>query len=58
MSQGKIYLQQCDNDEDLYIVDRLIDRITPKAGSILTENEVDRYVHDRHITVTIKRGSA
>lgn len=56
MSQGKIFLQQWGGKDNLYIVDRLVDRITPKVGSVLTEDEVAGFVRDRHVTVTIKRG--
>ncbi len=55
-----IYLQQCDNDDRLYIVDRLVNCMDPSAGSVLTMKEVGTLVADaqrRGDKVHITRGN-
>lgn len=54
-----VNLIQCDNSDDLYIVDSLTNTLTPKAGSILTERQVADLIRatGNRGKVTIKRGA-
>lgn len=55
MKTKQITLQQCDNDDDLYIVDQLVNRIEPTAGAVLKPAEVKSLIAQRDTKVVIKR---
>ncbi len=55
MKISKIILQQTDYYDNFYIVDRLVNRLEPKVGSVLPKVEVDRLLQLRLVTVTINR---
>lgn len=40
-----IYLQQCENDDNLYIVDRLVNTLDPEAGSVLKRPEIQELIN-------------
>lgn len=50
-----ITLQQCENDDDLYIVDKLVNCIEPKLGSVLKPHEVKHLCTLRDHKVTLNR---
>ncbi len=58
MKTKTILLQQADNNDDLYIVDRLVNLIGPTVGTILTKKQVQEYVWLRDTKVTIKRAKS
>lgn len=55
IKKTKIHLIQSKNDDDLYIVDRLENRIEPQCGKVLKPHEVQKWIHTRDTTVTVKR---
>lgn len=57
MKLRQITLQQCDNDDDLYIVAKLVDCIEPKAGSVLKPREVEALIAKHNLKVTILRAA-
>lgn len=50
-----ITLQQSQHDEDVYIVDKLVNTMKPRAGSALNINAVTLLLHNRDTKVTINR---
>lgn len=58
MKNKAIVLQQADNDDDLYIVDRLVNCIEPMAGSVLTPVKVSQLISRRDLKVTIHRAKS
>ena len=55
MKKTKIHLIQSINSDDLYIVDRLENRIEPTCGDVLTPKQVRQWINSRDVTVTVKR---
>lgn len=55
MRKKLITLQQADNDDTRYIVDRLVNCIEPTLGSVLATRDVERLITRHDCTVTIKR---
>ena len=58
MKPKQINLIQADNDDDLYIVDSLVNRIEPQAGAVLKPSQVKELINLRDTKVTIKRSRA
>ncbi len=50
--------QQADNNDDLYIVDKLVNLVVPALGTILTKKEAQEYVWLRDTKVVIKRAKS
>ena len=58
MKPKQITLIQADNDDDLYIVDSLVNRIAPQVGKVLRPTDVREYLALRDTKVTIKRAKS
>ncbi len=58
MKNKQITLIQADNDDDLYIVDSLVNRIEPQVGKVLRPTDVKPYIQMRDTKVIIKRARA
>ncbi len=53
-----ITLRMADNDDELYIVERLVGLIEPRVGVVLKEREVVALLSRRHATITIHRAKS
>ena len=53
-TQAIVFLQS-HWDPKIYIVDRLVNRVTPTVGAVFTANIVNQYCQDRGVKVTINR---
>ncbi len=58
MKTKQITLIQADNDDDLYIVDSLVNRIEPQVGKVLARADVKPYIDTRDTKVIIKRAKS
>ena len=50
-----ITMQQCDNDDELFIVDRLVNCTEPNVGLVMKRSEVARLNARHNVQVTVKR---
>ena len=58
MKPKQITLIQADNDDDLYIVDSLVNRIEPQVGKVLRPTAVKEYLALLDTKVTIRRAKS
>lgn len=55
MKAKTIVLMQSANDDDLYIVEQLVNRLEPQVGKVLRKADVQPLIVLRDTKVTIKR---
>jgi len=58
MKPKQITLIQANNDDNLYIVDSLVNRIEPQVGAVLKPADVKPYIQMRDTKVVIKRAKS
>jgi len=58
MKFRQITLQQCDNEDDLYIVHKLVDCLEPKVGSVLSSKQAIDLIDWPRTKVIVLRGKS
>lgn len=58
MKPKQITLVQANNDDDLYIVESLVNRIVPQVGMVLKPTEVKEFVDLHDTKVIINRAKS